>query len=555
MKSIFLAFATLYATAGFAQAVDDTVQRAMNDELQRSMQSLQLPGEVKPYFIAYQVEDVDVLDVQASLGAVGFSGERGWRYARVDVRVGDAKLDSSRMAGRQPIFVELPVEDDYEGVRRALWLATDRAYKRALEDLAAKRGVLAAHDEPDRQPDQTPAPVLRAIDADAAPARFDRAGTEAKLRELSRVFAENRDLEESQVWLSQRLRRIWFASSEGSRVEKRVPEVQFGAAARARADDGLSVWDYDALSANDIAQLPAQADLAARLHALAQRVSEQRKAVRLADDYTGPVLFTGDAAANLFGGHFAPQLWPAPRQYSNQAISAVGGSFERRIGSPVLPPGVTVSDDPLRTDFQGQTLLSSFRVDDDGVAATEKELIVNGRLKQVLCSRAPAGKHCSAGNNRGGGAVGSTLELASERPKTEAVLRADLARAAHDAELPYALEVERLISNDALQRLVFGSQPTWLGSGGQGEVVLRATLHYADGRSVPVRNVRLGNVDLRDFRTVVGIGDTPALYAKSLADKQIAFLVPPLLFEELTASDDRSSTVKPPLLKSPLAVK
>jgi len=553
MKSIFLAFAALYATAGFAQAADDAVQRAMNDELRRSMQSLQLPGEAKPYFIAYQVEDIHLLDVQASLGAVGFSGERGWRYARVDVRVGDARLDSSRMAGRQPIFVELPVEDDYDGVRRALWLATDRAYKRALEDLAAKRGVLAAHDEPDRQPDQTPAPMLHAIGADAMPTRFDRAGTEAKLRELSRVFADARDLEQSQVWLSQRMRHVWFANSEGSRIEKRVPEVQFGAAARARADDGLSVWDYDALSANDLAQLPAQADLAARLRALAQRVSAQRKAVRLADDYTGPVLFTGDAAANLFGGHFAPQLWPAPRQYSNQAISAAGGSFERRIGSPVLPPGVSVSDDPLRADFRGEALLSAFNVDDDGVAAAKKELIVNGRLKQVLCSRAPVGKNCNAGNNRGAAAAGSTLELVSEHPKTETALRGELARTAHDAELPYALEVERLFSSDALQRLVFGSQPTWMGSGDQGEVVLRATLRYADGHGVPVRNVRLGNVDLRDFRTVVGIGDAPALYAKGFGDRQIAFLVPPLLFEELTASDDRSGTVKPPLLKSPLA--
>ena len=552
MKSILLAFAAFFSASGFAWAADDIVQRAVSDELQRSMQSLQLVGEAKPYFIAYQVEDVAMLDVQASLGAVGFSGERGWRWARVDVRVGDAKLDSSRMAGRQPIFIELPVEDDYDGVRRALWLATDRAYKRAVEDLAAKRGVLAAHDEPDRQPDQTPAPLLRVIDASTESPGFDRPGIETKLRELSRVFADHRDLEQSQVWLSQRVRRVWFANSEGSRLEKRVPEVQFGAAARARADDGLSVWDYDALSANDVAQLPAQADLAARLRTLAQRVGEQRNAVRLADDYTGPVLFTDDAAANLFGGHFAPQLWPAPRQYSNQGIGAVGGGFEHRIGSPVLPPGVSVSDDPLRTDFQGQALLSAFRVDDDGVAATKKELIVNGRLKQLLCARAPVGKHCSAGNNRSGVAAGSMLELVSEHPKTEAMLRSELARAAHDADLPYALEVERLLSGDALQRLVFGSQPTWMGSGGQGEVVLRATLRYADGHSVPVRNVRLGNVDLRDFRTVVGIGDTPALYAKSFGDRQIAFLVPSLLFEELTASDDHSSTVKPPLLKSPL---
>ncbi len=547
----FLALALL-AHVGLAVAADDAVERAMHDEMQRSLAQLRVDGGSKPYFIAYSVEEIDQLEVQASLGAVGFAGGRGYRYGVVDLRVGDAQFDSSRMAGRQPVAMELAVENDYSAIRRSFWLATDQAYKRAVEDLAAKRGVLASRDEQDRQPDQTPAPVLHETEGAAVSAHFDRERAQTLVRDLSRVFSDYRELEQSQVWLSLRSRHRYFLNSEGTKVERRTPELVFGAVVRARADDGLSVWDYETISLHDLDELPTPDKLAARLRALAQRVIAQRKAVRLDQDYTGPILFSGDAAANLFGGHFAPQLWPAPRTYSNQGASASTGSFERRTGSPVLPQGVEVIDDPTRDRFADAALLSAFKVDDEGVTARRKELIVNGRLKQVLCTRAPVGKHCSAGNNRGGTPAGSTMELRAAQGKSEAALEGDLQRMAGEAEQPYALEIERLLSNDALQRLLTGSNNNWLGGGSNGEVVLRATLHYRDGRKVPVRNVRLGSVDLRDFRTIVGFGDAPSLYARSQGDRQISFLAPALLFEELTAGDDRSSTVKPPLLQSPL---
>ena len=555
MKRILPLAFFLFAIAPVARA-DDAMQRAMHDELRRSLAKLHLDANPKPYFVSYEVEQLEQLDVQASLGAVEVSAQRGYRVARVDVRVGDAQLDSSRMAGRQPTLVELPVEDDYDALRRTFWLATDQAYKHAVEDLATKRGVLAAHDEQDRQPDHTPVPVSHLVDEQPGlgkPGNFDRERAQKLARELSSVFAEFPQIEQSQVWLVERHRQVRFENSEGSTSERNVPEFAFGAAARARADDGLSVWDYDQINLREGDALPASAELASRLRALAQRVIEQRKATRLANDYTGPVLFTGNAGANLFAGHFAPQLWPAPRSYTNQGIGATSGTFERRAGSPVLPPGVNISDDPLRADFDGQTLLSAFRVDDEGVAAAKKELIVDGRVKQVLCTRAPVGKHCSAGNARGGVALASTLELHVNQPKTTTALQTDLMRMALEADQPYALEVQELISVEALQRLVAGGGAAWFGTGGQGEVVLRAVLHYRDGHAEPVRNVRLNSVDLRDFRTIVGFGDNPQLYTKPFGDRQVGFIAPSLLFEELTLADDRSSTVKPPLLKNPMA--
>ncbi|MGH8121698.1 MAG: hypothetical protein ACREPT_02890, partial [Rudaea sp.] len=117
MRTLILATSILLAFAQSARA-DEVVERAMHDELTRSLAQLKLDGNPRPYFIAYQVEQLEQIEVEASLGAIGFSGQRGLRVGRVDVRVGDAQLDSSRIAGRQPIGVELPVEDDYGALRR-----------------------------------------------------------------------------------------------------------------------------------------------------------------------------------------------------------------------------------------------------------------------------------------------------------------------------------------------------------------------------------------------------------------------------------------------------
>jgi TldD protein len=113
----------------------------MLEELDRSMSQLQLKGFEKPFFIQYRIEDVDNFETKAEFGASEGSQRTHQRVARVTVRVGDYKTDSS--GGRGDGALQLAaLDDDPIALRSALWAATDQAYKSALAAYAQKQAAL-----------------------------------------------------------------------------------------------------------------------------------------------------------------------------------------------------------------------------------------------------------------------------------------------------------------------------------------------------------------------------------------------------------------------------
>ena len=114
-----------------ADAERDPLLKAMLEELDRSKSQLQLPGFEKPFFIQYRIEEVDNFQAKAEFGASEGAQRSHQRVARVTVRVGDYKIDSS--GGRGDGALELAaLDDDPIAIRSALWTATDEAYKTAL---------------------------------------------------------------------------------------------------------------------------------------------------------------------------------------------------------------------------------------------------------------------------------------------------------------------------------------------------------------------------------------------------------------------------------------
>ena len=131
------------------EAQESVLMKALKDELTRTMEKLQLEGMRKPYFVAYWVQETRTLGVAASLGGLLNRGESSAnRVLSVEVRVGDHDLDNTKLfdpTGFRPGFGSmrgLPLADDYKELRRQIWLATDSAYKEALDQFARKRAVL-----------------------------------------------------------------------------------------------------------------------------------------------------------------------------------------------------------------------------------------------------------------------------------------------------------------------------------------------------------------------------------------------------------------------------
>ena len=119
---------------------DAVVQRALQDELARSMSDLHLGDESRPYYLGYTIYDLEQASVNATLGALTASHAYRGRILRTDLRVGDPSFDNSNFEGGARVET-VPIEDDYAALRRELWLRTDEAYKAALETLARKRAA------------------------------------------------------------------------------------------------------------------------------------------------------------------------------------------------------------------------------------------------------------------------------------------------------------------------------------------------------------------------------------------------------------------------------
>ena len=119
----------------------DPVLKAMLAELSRSQEKLQLGELERPYYIDYQVTEIEDYQAEATLGALRSDQANIGRMVRVVVRIGDYKQDSYFGEGTGAIEV-MPTDNNELALRHQLWLATDKAYKSALNGLTEKQAAL-----------------------------------------------------------------------------------------------------------------------------------------------------------------------------------------------------------------------------------------------------------------------------------------------------------------------------------------------------------------------------------------------------------------------------
>src|SRR5258708_19831771 len=86
----------------------DPVLRAMLAELRRSQEKLQLGELQRPYYIDYQVTELQDYQTDAVLGAIRSDQTNARRFVRVVVRIGDSKQASDYSTALRPMHT-LPI--------------------------------------------------------------------------------------------------------------------------------------------------------------------------------------------------------------------------------------------------------------------------------------------------------------------------------------------------------------------------------------------------------------------------------------------------------------
>jgi hypothetical protein len=318
MKRWLLVAAIGLGAATGVEAQDDVVSRAMRDELARTMSSLRLKQLDRPYFVSYEVSENSTVRTTASYGSLmGTDVTQGERRLYVEVRVGDYALDNTnaialgRMGGfggsmrNLEQFNLLPRDDNYREIRRQIWLATDAAYKEALEALAAKHAALMNRTPSKPLADFTHEPATHTHET-IPDAPVDRAAIEDLARALSRV-ATSPTIYASRVTIAVTKDRERYVNSDGTEYVVDNPLAVVTARASTQSVIGMRLADGVDWYARRLDSLPSRDQLVARVRGMVARLDSLRMAP-VSERYNGPVVFAGPAATEIFVTDFAPAL-------------------------------------------------------------------------------------------------------------------------------------------------------------------------------------------------------------------------------------------------------
>ena len=540
------------------------LERAMKDELSRSVEKLQLENLDRPYFISYRVVERRDQFVQATFGSTLNRGEWRRRMLTVEVRVGSMALDNTNfLSGSFSLggdsTVELPVDDDYTELRRQIWLATDGAYKAAVESFAKKKAALQNKTRTDETPDFSPEEPRSSTDMRPG-TPLDMAKTEALVRELSAVFKEAPAVATSQVSCSAADELTRYLNSEGTSFARETFLVHIDATAATQAADGFTLGDHMLVFRRSFDELPPKAELLAEVRKLSSHLSSLKDAPMM-DQYNGPVLFEDQAAAEIFAQVFAPRLAAKKRPVaentqSEGAAAARENPFVDKIGARVLPDFLSVVDDGTVSEIGGAPLFGDARVDDEGVATRPVKLVEGGRLKTLLVSRAPVrGIPKSTGSFQELGPMPRNVIVSVEEGLDRAALEAELLKLARARGNDFGIVVRKM-SDPIMGGFHSMSGP----SGGEGvrvEPVILAYKVFSDGHEELLRNVEIAGMNATLFRDIAAAGKEqvvttlPFRTAESPSPQVVSFAIPSLLFEDVTLRKPGGEIPKPQVAKHP----
>ena len=379
---------------------NDKTLAALHDELERSKDRLVLPGQERPYYIQYRLLDLDERVISAEFGSLLSSSTTRNRFMSVDVRVGDYKLDSSNFLSAEGFrgFLgstgTVGIDRDYDSLRQDLWLATDQAYKEALDSFSNKHAALRAlANAPTIDDFSREAPVVM-VEPRVEPDWTSR-NWEADARTVSAILKNYPELYNSRVTYHLIYATSYLVSTDGMQIRTSRSLAGIEASLGTQADDGMPLHNFLAIYVNRPAQLPTAEAVRQQLDTKGKELAALRVAPTV-QDYDGPMLFESRAAGSLLAQLLAPSMGGARPPMSmntrfEQMMQALGGRSEwmGRIGQRVLPVTVDVVDDPTVQQFQGQDLIGSYPIDQEGVRAHKVALVQSGMLHELLMSRRP----------------------------------------------------------------------------------------------------------------------------------------------------------------------
>ena len=498
-----------------AEAASDPILRALQSELVRSKSQLKMENVGSPFYIEYRVFDVEQFDASAAFGALRDQSRTRMRVLRAVVRLGDYKLDSFFNAG-QGVSDILPLDNDELAIRHQVWLATDQAYKRASEAFSNKKAQLKQLNVEQPVDDFARAEPVVSIEPvaklDADPAQWVK-----MLESATSVYRNDPQIQSFSGNMNFTVFTQYYVNSEGTITRGGSTHFQVLLSAMAQAPDGMRLERSPQYTADHIEELPTPDQFQDDALKLVADMKRLREAPVVDEEYRGPVLFSNDAATDMFFDLVVPNILGRRPQPGRPArtVGAYASSWKAR----VLPTFLSVVDDPTMDIFAGHGLGGSYKVDDEGVPAAPVTVVDNGVLVNYLIGRAPirdflaSNGHGRASGNGNTAPAPGNLFFRPSKTSTRDELKKELIDTCRSRGLKYGYFVDTLGPRLAPRMLY----RVWAD----------------DGHEELVRGAVFNELDIRALRSdLVAAGDDP-LVSNRTGLPFMTIVSPSVLFDEL----------------------
>ena len=398
------------------------------------------------HFIGYTIHERRSVTVEAEDGVILADEDETVRALDVEVRVGSPMLDSRHPVQDQRLAAltslarlgNAPFGEDEKAIRHQLWLETDRRYREGLLllGIVLTEGRVGAKRER-KSADFTPSEPQIFYQKQAT-LEVDRPHWVGRVRGCSKRAARG-VATRSNCRADFELNTIYYVNSEGSQVQRSWVATRFLVQVGVKHDDGMGLSRLEQAFAPTPAELPDEAAVDKMIDVVNRDLDALHKSP-LADPYVGPAVLEGRAAAVFFHEVFGHRI-----EGHRQEDDLEGQTFTKQIGQEIMPPWLSVYDDPTMTRLNGLPLNGFYRFDDEGIAAQRATLVDKGVLRGFVMGRNPIpGFERSNGHGRrepGNVSVSrqGNLVVETERSVTKDELMKELIAEIKRQKKPYGL--------------------------------------------------------------------------------------------------------------------
>ena len=556
MKNLIITALILLITQSYLFAKESrhdlSVLTAMEQELNRSMKELKLEDYDKPYFISYLIKENTVNQIMAKFGSLILSEKSKTRELFVDVRVGDYQLDNSvnGKSGSSSSYKRsslLPIENDIDAIRAVIWQITDDTYKKSLTQYFNKKAKKIQEVDKNNLPSFSKEKPSIHIGKERQLV-FDKSEWEKKIKELSSIVKDYRELDDSTITFTAQKETVFFINSEKSKYITDDILYSINIDLSAISEDGNVINNFGSFHYKSIADIPDLDSMKKEVKKVINEAYEIKNAKSI-NPINLPAILEPEAAGILFHEAIGHRL-----EGERQIDDTQGQTFSERVGTQIIPSFLSIEDDPSLYDFNGGSLLGYFVYDDQGVKGKRVSLVKNGILRNFLLSRTPvkgftnSNGHGRASNGRAPMARMSNLIIRSENEFSKQELKNLLIQEIKKQNKDFGIIIKKMAGGEtntsSYDFQAFKATP-----------LLLYKVDPDTGEETPVRGVEIVGTPLISINKIIATGNNYKAFNGFCGAESgyvpVSTIAPSILITEIELQKITSEKEKKPILPPP----